>query len=99
MDGRSNLHARSFFGVATVKMRQDEDLFKLPQPPTTGLLLICMIKKHTSIFRALRGNQGVAATPPLQKDTKKGLKSTLRNFYLDRGGGGYPLVTLQCPEN
>ena len=39
-----------------------EDLFRLPQPPSTGLLLICMIEKHTLIFRALQGNQGVAAT-------------------------------------
>ena len=43
-----------------------------------------MIEKHTSIFRALQGNQGVAATPPpLQKEAKKGLKSTLISFYLD----------------
>ena len=76
---------------------RDEDLFKLPLPPSTGLLLIFMIEKYTSIFRALQGNQGVAATPPpLQKEAKKGLKSTLINFYLD---GGYPLVTLECPEN
>ena len=47
-----------------------EDLFKLQQPPSTGLLLICMIKKHTSIFRALQGNQGVAATPPSPKRGK-----------------------------
>ena len=42
-----------------------------------------MIEKHTSIFRALQGNQGVAATPPSPKRGKKGLKSTLINFYLD----------------
>ena len=85
----------------TCALGRDEDLFKLPLPPSTGLLLICMIEKHTSIFRALQGNQGVAATPPLQREAKKGLNSALINLYLERGGGvgSYPLVTLGCPEN
>ena len=50
---------------------RDEDLFRLPLPPSTGLLLIFMIEKHTSIFRALQSNQGVAATPPIQVEIEK----------------------------
>ena len=59
--GCFNLWVLKPFGTAACGLGRDEDLFRLPQLPSTGLLLICMIKKHNSIFRALQSNQGVAA--------------------------------------
>ena len=61
---------------------RDEDLFKLLLPPSTGLLLICMIKKHTTIFRVLQSNQGVAATPTSPKRSKKRIKINFYQFLL-----------------
>ena len=60
-----------FEGGDVCRVGRDEDLFKLSQPPSTGLLLICMIEKHISIFMALQGHQGVAATPLSKKIQKK----------------------------
>ena len=71
-----------------------KDLFQLSQTCEAGVYLIFMFEKHILIFRTIQSNPGVAATPPLQRKAKKGLKSTLINLYLERGGGDHPWVTL-----
>ena len=60
---------------------RDKDLFQLPLTCEAGLYLIFIIEKHILIFRTIQSNPGVAATPPLQREAKKGLKSTLINLY------------------
>ena len=82
--------------IRTAKQDRMRTFLRLPQPPSTGLLLICMIEKHTSIFRALQGNQGVAATQPSPKRGKKRIKINSYQFLLGQGGVA---GTSSCASN